>query len=101
MRLFGRCSWPLTAMATAAELDRGHAECLGRHDVVVDAIAHHDTGTRRDAERFGGCEESLRIGLAQTGQSAETLVVEQIADSGARQSLAGSLVLVGNDAKLQ
>ena len=46
-------------------------------------------------------KKALRVGLAETGQPAQALMLEQLADAGARQPLARSLRLVGDNAELE
>src|SRR5215207_10992700 len=86
-------------MPTAAQQDRRHAERLGWRDVIVDAVANHDAVGRRHAQRRGGRPEGARVGLAEAGETAQALILEQIADAGTRQPVARGLWLVGDDAE--
>ena len=92
---------PLAAMPTGTQQDCRHAQRLGGRDVVVDAVAHHDAVGRRHAQRLGGRQKGARVGLPEATEPAQALIVEKIADPGARQALARRLGLVGDDAEAQ
>jgi len=70
-------------------------------DVVVDAVADHDAIDRWARCRLGRRLEGARVGLAETGEPAQALMLEQVADASARQPLARRLRLVGDDAELE
>ena len=45
--------------------------------------------------------KGARVGLAEAGEPAQALILEQLADAGTRQPLARGLRLVGDDAELK